>query len=138
MSERPTVVCMESVIDASPAKANLVRWIAAAGVCAAALVFLLPASANAHGLVPFGTPDVIHACRGSRLGNLRQIVSGGCFGTETADALEHRGPGWSGRGRPARRGSLDRKVPPVRRGPRVRPDLQARAGPGPRARASTM
>ena len=41
-----------------------------------------PIKALAHGTIPFGTPNVIHACKASTLGVLRQIDSGNCLSTE--------------------------------------------------------
>jgi len=48
----------------------------------AALMIFLPMTAGAHGSVPFGTPNVIHACRAAIGGNLRQITAGNCLGSE--------------------------------------------------------
>ena len=54
-------------------------------------MLLLPAAALAHGTIPFGTPNVIHACR-TGSGVLRQITSGSCQLGETIVHWDITGP----------------------------------------------
>jgi hypothetical protein len=61
------------------------------GASLAVLVLLLPAAALAHGTIPFGTPNVIHACRTSS-GVLREIASGSCQLGETIVHWNITGP----------------------------------------------
>ena len=65
----------------SVASATAMRRVLKAGGSLAALMLLLPVTALAHGRVAFGTPNVIHACKGSD-GVLRQITSGRCKGSK--------------------------------------------------------
>jgi len=60
--------------------------------CLAALALLLPVSASAHGPVPFGTDNVVHACKGALIGNLRQITTGNCSASETVVHWNITGP----------------------------------------------
>ena len=57
------------------------RRVLKAGGILAALMLLLPVTALAHGRVAFGTPNVIHACKGAD-GLLRQMTSGRCKGSK--------------------------------------------------------
>jgi len=67
------------------------RRLTAIGGCLVALALCLPSTASAHGTIPFGTPNVIHACR-STSGALRQITSGSCTGSETIVHWNITGP----------------------------------------------
>ena len=62
------------------------------GSCLAALALVLPTTASAHGSIPFGTPNVIHACKNNSVGTLRQITSGNCSGSETIVHWNVTGP----------------------------------------------
>jgi hypothetical protein len=68
------------------------RRLQSIGGCLAVLALLLPMTAAAHGPVPFGTPNVIHACRSAFFGSLRQITAGNCSGTETVVHWDIAGP----------------------------------------------
>jgi hypothetical protein len=62
------------------------------GVCFAVITLFVPLTASAHGTIPFGTPNVIHACRIAASGALRQITSGNCASTETIVHWNITGP----------------------------------------------
>ena len=59
---------------------------------ALAIVIWAPLAAFAHGDIPFGTADVIHACREPITGLIRQINSGGCLRAETIVHWNITGP----------------------------------------------
>ncbi|MGH8479206.1 MAG: SUMF1/EgtB/PvdO family nonheme iron enzyme [Gammaproteobacteria bacterium] len=72
------------------------RGVAPRVVMAAAAVGLLMGLPTtvvyAHAPVPFGTPDVIHACRVILTGILRQITSGNCLLVEAVEHWSITGP----------------------------------------------
>jgi hypothetical protein len=92
-STRELVLCSSAKTESDPFRERgSIRRFFEVGSCVAALVLVLPATASAHGTVPFGTPNVIHACRGALLGNLREITTGNCSAAETIVHWDITGP----------------------------------------------
>jgi hypothetical protein len=96
-STRELVMCSSATMGSDPVRRpRPMRRCYQAGGCLAALVLLLPVSASAHGPVPFGTANVVHACKGTLIGNLRQITTGNCSAFETVVHWNITGPAGAG------------------------------------------